>query len=66
MNEITYRPPKPGDEYQISACMCASADLSELTGETPEGIAEWKQICYREELRGRILSEERMGFGVHL
>lgn len=60
MNAITYRPPEPGDEHQISACMCASAEPSELTDGTPEGMAQWKRISGSEELRGRILSGEKM------
>ncbi len=60
MNIITYRSPEPGDEHQISACMVASAELSELTDETPEGTAIWEQISGSEELRGRILSGEKM------
>jgi predicted GNAT family N-acyltransferase len=59
MNSITYRHPELGDEHQISACIQAAADLWELTEETPESVAEWKQICSPEELRGRILSGEK-------
>jgi putative acetyltransferase len=36
--------------------MRAAAALSELTDETPEGIAEWEKISGPEELRERILS----------
>ena len=60
MNKITYRPPQLGDEHQISGCMWASAELWELTDGTPNSVAEWLQICAPEELRGRILSSERM------
>lgn len=60
MNEIIYRPPQLGDEHQISGCMWASAELWELTDGTPDSVAEWLQICAPEELRGRILSDERM------
>ncbi|OWY69168.1 GNAT family N-acetyltransferase [cyanobacterium TDX16] len=60
MQAVTYRPSEFGDEQQISACMWASADLWELTDGTPESVAEWKQICDPGELRGRILSGERM------
>lgn len=59
MNEIVYRLAKPGDEHQISACMRAAAARSEMTDGTPEGIAEWEQICDPEELRDRILSNEK-------
>jgi putative acetyltransferase len=55
----TYRPAEPGDEHSISACIGAAADLSEMTEGTPEGMAEWKQICAVEELRERILSDEK-------
>lgn len=60
INPIAYRPPQPGDEHQISACMWASADLWELTDGTPESVAEWKNISDLEELRTRILSSEKM------
>lgn len=59
INAIAYRPPQPGDEQEISACMWASADLWELTDGTPESVAEWKQISDLEELRARILSSEK-------
>ncbi|BDA70533.1 hypothetical protein RIVM261_073870 [Rivularia sp. IAM M-261] len=59
MNTIIYRPPKLGDEYQISGCMWASADLWELTDGTPESVAEWELICNPEELRDRILSDQK-------
>ncbi|MBD2356108.1 GNAT family N-acetyltransferase [Tolypothrix sp. FACHB-123] len=59
MDTITYRAPEIGDEAQISACMCASAELWELTDGTPEGLAEWKKICAPAELTDRILSGER-------
>ncbi len=39
--------------------MWASADLWENTDGTPESIAEWLQICGPEEIRSRILSEEK-------
>ncbi len=60
MNAITYSPPETGDEYKISACISASADLSEITDGTSEGIAFWKRICDPEELRERIFSDEKM------
>lgn len=60
MNAITYRTPETGDEHKISACIGASADLSEITDGTPEGIAFWKRICDPEELRERIFSDEKM------
>lgn len=59
MNKIAYRPPELGDEYEISACIWASANLWELVDETPESVNEWKQICDPEELRERILSSEK-------
>ncbi|PSN13519.1 GNAT family N-acetyltransferase [filamentous cyanobacterium CCT1] len=59
MNTIVYRPPNPGDEYQISGCMWASAELWELTDGTPESVAEWLQLCHPDELRDRILSREK-------
>jgi hypothetical protein len=59
MNTITYRLPQIGDEPQISGCMWASAVLWELTDGTPESVAEWLQICHPEELRDRILSDEK-------
>jgi len=59
MSIVVYRPPKLGDENQISGCMWASADLCELTGGTSESVAEWLQICDPEELRDRILSGEK-------
>lgn len=59
MTPITYKPPEIGDEHQISDCMNTSADLLELTGGTPEGLREWKQICDRDELRERIISGEK-------
>ena len=59
MNAITYRPPELGDEYEISACIWASANLWELLDKTPESVNEWKQICDPEELRERILSSEK-------
>lgn len=59
MNTIIYRPPKLGDENQISGCMWASADLWELTDGTPPSVAEWKELCSPEELKDRILSVER-------
>ncbi|RUT05941.1 hypothetical protein DSM106972_031470 [Dulcicalothrix desertica PCC 7102] len=59
MNTIIYRPPELGDEYQISGCMWASADLWELTDGTPESVVEWVLICNPEELRDRILSDQR-------
>jgi GNAT superfamily N-acetyltransferase len=59
IDAITYRPPELGDENEISACMWAAADLWELTDGTPESIAELKQSCDPEELRARILSDER-------
>ncbi len=58
MNSITYKLPELGDEHQISGCIQAAADLWELTEGTPASVAEWKQICDPEELRGRILSAE--------
>ncbi|HEY9879128.1 MAG TPA: GNAT family N-acetyltransferase [Leptolyngbyaceae cyanobacterium] len=39
--------------------MWASADLWELTDGTPESVSEWLQICDPEELRDRILSDEK-------
>ncbi|MBD2088870.1 GNAT family N-acetyltransferase [Microcoleus sp. FACHB-1515] len=65
MDEIVYRSPELGDEAQIAACMCASADWAELTGETPEGIADWQQLCSAEELQARILSGEKTLVAVH-
>jgi putative acetyltransferase len=59
MSKVIYRPPKLGDENQISGCMWASADLWALTDGTPESVAEWLQICHPEELRDRILSDEK-------
>ena len=59
MNEIVYSSPKLGDEHQISGCMWASADLWELTDGTPESVNEWQHICDPEELRERILSQEK-------
>ncbi|MEG4533663.1 GNAT family N-acetyltransferase [Microcoleus sp. D2_18a_D3] len=59
MDTITYRLPQIGDEYQISGCMWAAAVLWELTDGTPESVAEWLQICHPEELRDRILSDEK-------
>ncbi|MBT9314712.1 GNAT family N-acetyltransferase [Leptothoe spongobia TAU-MAC 1115] len=59
MNTIIYETPKPGDEYQISDCMHASADLLELVGDARESIAEWKEISAPKELRERILSREK-------
>jgi putative acetyltransferase len=59
MNTIIYRYPEIGEENEISGCMWAAADLWELTNGTPESVAEWKQICDPEELRGRILSGEK-------
>jgi len=60
MNIITYKTPELGDEYQMSGCMWASADLQELTNGTPEGVAEWLQICCNpQELRDRISSGEK-------
>lgn len=59
MSIVAYKLPQPGDENQISGCMWASADLWELTDGTPESVAEWLQICDPEELRGRILSDEK-------
>lgn len=59
MNTIIYRPPELGDEYQISGCMWASAELWELTDGTPLSVAEWQLLCDPEELRGRILSSEK-------
>ncbi|BAZ40691.1 hypothetical protein NIES4101_66520 [Calothrix sp. NIES-4101] len=46
MNTIIYKPPKLGDEHQISGCMWSAADLWELTDGTPESVAEWLQICH--------------------
>jgi GNAT superfamily N-acetyltransferase len=60
MNVITYRRPKLGEEYQISGCMWASADLWELTDGTPDSVDEWTKLCNPSELRGRILSGEKM------
>jgi GNAT superfamily N-acetyltransferase len=59
MNTINYRLPQLGDEHQISGCMWASAVLWELTDGTPESIAEWNKLCSPEELRDRILSDEK-------
>jgi len=59
MNTIIYRHPELGEENEISGCMWAAADLWELTNGIPESVAEWKQICDPEELRGRILSGEK-------
>ncbi len=59
MNPITYRLPQIGDEHQISGCMWASAALWELTDGTPESVAEWLQICHPDELRDRILSDQK-------
>lgn len=59
MNAFYYRLAELGDEYQISTCMRAAADLSGMTDGTPEGIAEWEQISGPEELRERILSGEK-------
>jgi putative acetyltransferase len=59
MNTIIYRPPDSGDEYQISGCMWAAANLWELTDGTPESVAEWLQLCHPDELRDRILSREK-------
>lgn len=59
MNTITYKTPELGDEYQISGCMWASADLWELTDGTSESVAEWLQLCDPQELRDRILSGEK-------
>jgi GNAT superfamily N-acetyltransferase len=64
MNIITYRPPKPGEEHQISGCMSASADLWELTDGTPGSVAEWEKLCHPQELSNRILSEEKMLFAI--
>lgn len=60
MNTITYKNPVLGDEYQMSGCMWASADLWELTDGTSESVAEWLEICDPQELRARILSGEKM------
>ena len=59
INNIVYATPKPGDEYQISDCMYASADLLELTGKTREGTAEWQEISDPVGLRDRILSDQK-------
>lgn len=59
MDTIIYRPPQLGDEYQISGCMSASADLWELTDGTPESVAEWLKICNPQELTDRILSGQK-------
>ena len=39
--------------------MWSSAELWKLTDGTPESVDEWKKLCSREELKERILSEER-------
>jgi len=59
MSIAVYRPPKPGDENQISGCMWASANLPELTDGTAESVAEWLEICDPAELKTRILSGEK-------
>ena len=60
MDAIIYRPSELGDESQISGCMWASANLWELTDGTPESVAQWIQLCNLNELKNRILSEERI------
>jgi len=59
MSIVVYRPPKPGDENQMSGCMWASADLPELTDGTAESVAEWLEICDPADLKTRILSGEK-------
>jgi GNAT superfamily N-acetyltransferase len=59
MKTILYRPSNPGHETQISGCIWSSANLWELTDGTPESNAEWLKLCSLEELRSRILSNEK-------
>lgn len=59
MTSIIYKQPQPGDEYSISGCLWAAADLWELTDGSPDSIAEWLQLCHPDELRARILSNQK-------
>lgn len=59
MASIIYKQPQPGDEYSISGCLWAAADLWELTDGTPDSVVEWLQLCHPDELRERILSGQK-------
>lgn len=59
MTPIIYRQPQLGDEYPISGCLWAAADLWELADGTPDSVSEWLQICHPDELRARIVSDQK-------